>query len=204
MTEDRDTRCRAADMLLDIGIRIPVMPLRPFRKRPGKSFLVMRRPPAGAVIRIARRYLEFGVTPEDIRAMDYEERMRFVAEKGKAVSRMVALAVCTGWLSGMLFSGPVAWYLRWRVHPAMLSAALSELLRGRQEGPHSVFGIIAQAMERFGRSKRHILWKISYAELMLMNTDVSRYVTREELLERERKRRPDKFTTEYFQTKLGG
>ena len=77
-------------------------------------------------------------------------------------------------------------------------------LTGRQEGPHSVFGIIAQAMERFGRSKRHILWKISYAELMLMNTDVSRYVTKEELLERERKRRPDKFTTEYFQTKLGG
>lgn len=77
-------------------------------------------------------------------------------------------------------------------------------LTGRQEGPHSVFGIIAQAMERFGRSKRHILWKISYAELMLMNTDVSRYVTKEELLERERKRRPDKFTTEYYQTKLGG
>lgn len=67
-----DTRIQAADMLLDIGIRIPVMPLRPFKKRPGKSFLVMRRPPAGAVIRIARRYLELGVTPEDIRAMDYE------------------------------------------------------------------------------------------------------------------------------------
>ena len=30
-------------------------------------------------------------------------------------------------------------------------------LTGRQEGPHSVFGIIAQAMERFGRTKRHIL-----------------------------------------------
>ena len=29
-------------------------------------------------------------------------------------------------------------------------------------------------------------------------------LTKEELLERERKRRPDKFTTEYFQTKLGG
>ena len=59
-------------------------------------------------------------------------------------------------------------------------------------------------MERFGRSKRHILWKISYAELMLMNTDVSRYVTKAELLDRERKSRPDKCTTEYFQTKLGG
>ena len=63
------------------------------------------------------------------------EGLRFVAEKGKAVSRMVALAVCTGWLSGMLFSGPVAWYLRWRVHPAMLSAALIELLRGMDIQP---------------------------------------------------------------------
>ena len=31
MTEGKDTRSRAADMLLDIGIRIPVMPLRPFK-----------------------------------------------------------------------------------------------------------------------------------------------------------------------------
>ena len=58
MMEGKDTRSRAADMLLDIGIRIPVMPLRPFKKRPGKSFLVMRRPPAGAVIRIARCNLQ--------------------------------------------------------------------------------------------------------------------------------------------------
>ena len=77
-------------------------------------------------------------------------------------------------------------------------------LKGRQEGPHSILGIIAQSMERFGRSKHYILWKISYAELLAMNMDVSRYVSKEELIEREKNRRPETFTTEYFQTKLGG
>lgn len=59
-------------------------------------------------------------------------------------------------------------------------------------------------MERFGCPKRYVLWRISYAELLVMNLDVSRYVTKEELEERERNRRPEKFTTEYYQTKLGG
>lgn len=37
-----------------------------------------------------------------------------------------------------------------------------------------------------------------------MNMDVSRYISKEELIEREKNRRPETFTTEYFQTKLGG
>ena len=130
MTETDAIHRKAAGMLLDVGIRIPVMPLRPFRKRGGKSSLVMRRPPAGAVIRIALRYLRIGVTPQDIDRMGYDGRLRFVAEHGKAVSEMVALTICSGWLSGMLLVKPVAWYLRWRVHPAMLTAALLELLEG--------------------------------------------------------------------------
>ncbi len=57
-------------------------------------------------------------------------------------------------------------------------------LKGRNEGPHSILGIIAQSMERFGCSKHYILWKISYAELLVMNMDVSRYISKEELIER--------------------
>ena len=30
----------------------------------------------------------------------------------------------------------------------------------------------------------YILWKISYAELLVMNMDVSRYISKEELIER--------------------
>ena len=57
-------------------------------------------------------------------------------------------------------------------------------------------------MERFGQQKETVLWKMSYAELMIMSTDVSRYVSAEELKERKRKMKPEEFTAEYFQTRL--
>ena len=81
-------------------------------------------------------------------------------------------------------------------------------LRGHNESPHSILGIIAQSMERFGQTKHYILWKLSYAELMVMNMDVTRYISAEEEKERSeeeaRNRRPEEFTEAYFQAKLGG
>ena len=81
-------------------------------------------------------------------------------------------------------------------------------LKGHNEGPHSIFGIVAQSMERFGQPKHYILWKVSYAELMLMNMDVTRYISAEEEKEMakvsERNRQPKEFTEEYFQARLGG
>jgi len=63
-------------------------------------------------------------------------------------------------------------------------------------------------MERFGQPKHYILWKVSYAELMLMNMDVTRYISAEEEKEMaklsERNRQPKEFTEEYFQARLGG
>ena len=63
-------------------------------------------------------------------------------------------------------------------------------------------------MERFGQPKQYILWKVSYAELMIMNMDVTRYISAEEEKERQeeaaRSQRPETFTEEYFQSKLGG
>ena len=63
-------------------------------------------------------------------------------------------------------------------------------------------------MERFGQTKHYILWELSYAELMIMNMDVTRYISAEEEKEMkeeaERNRRPKEFTEEYFQTKFGG
>jgi hypothetical protein len=120
---------QAAEMLLDIGIRIPVIPKRLFGRK-GGSRLVMRRPPGGCLLRIALRYLKIGVTPQTVEDMSYDERMKFIAENGKAVSEMVALSICTGYISGILFVKPVAWYLRWRVHPAMLTEAMIHLLKG--------------------------------------------------------------------------
>ena len=63
-------------------------------------------------------------------------------------------------------------------------------------------------MERFGQPKHYILWKLSYAELMVMNMDVTRYVSadeeKEQLEEAYRNRKPEEFTEDYFQARLGG
>ena len=77
--DSKATQRQAAEMLLDVGIRIPVIPLRIFGKRKCDSHLVMHRPPAGAIIRIALRYLKLGVTPEEIKDMEYDARLRFIA-----------------------------------------------------------------------------------------------------------------------------
>lgn len=63
-------------------------------------------------------------------------------------------------------------------------------------------GFVAAAMERFGRTKEDIMWRMSYAELMIMTRDVTRYVSAEEMKERKRLERPESFDMEYFQTKL--
>lgn len=63
-------------------------------------------------------------------------------------------------------------------------------------------------MERFGQTKHYILWEISYAELVVMNMDVTQYISADE----EKKRMeedmkngsPEQFTEEYFQTRFGG
>ena len=81
-------------------------------------------------------------------------------------------------------------------------------LKGHNESPHSILGIVGQAMERFGQTKHYIIWKLSYAELMAMSMDVTRYISAEEEKERQeeaaRNQRPKEFTEEYFQTKFGG
>ncbi len=51
------------------------------------------------------------------------EEMAFLAIHGKRVSKMVSLTICRGAVSGLLFSGIVAWLLRWFVPDKYLQGA---------------------------------------------------------------------------------
>lgn len=115
---------RAAELLLDVGIEIPVKT----RWLGGK--FVMRRPTLGAMMRIARLYGELGASVADLEKKSVDEQMAFVAEHGKAISRLVAYAVCSGRIAGRMFNGVVAWWLRWNVHPAFLFQAMLFFVRG--------------------------------------------------------------------------
>ncbi len=125
----------AAEVLLDTGVSVPLKEIRiPFRKKALQWRVTMRRPTLGGQMRIARLYLSMGVTAAELRGLDKEGQMRFVAEHGVAVSRMVAVTLCRGWWRRKLLERPVAWVLRQFMEPRYLTGALTQyvLLMGTE------------------------------------------------------------------------
>lgn len=102
----------AADALLNRGVSIPLKEIKiPFRKRPVKLRVTLRRPYMSGQIEFARTYLLMDVTVEQMAAFTKEEQMRFIAMHGHKISRMIAYAICVGPLK-RLFLHPVSWFIR--------------------------------------------------------------------------------------------
>lgn len=113
-----------AEALLDVGASLPLKDIKlPFRKQPLKLRLNMKRPCLGNQMRIAREYLKMGVTYEQMRRFSKEEEMDFLVRNGKHLTKMVALTICRGAISGTLFSGLLSWFLRWFVEDVYLQGA---------------------------------------------------------------------------------
>lgn len=102
----------AAEALLNIGISIPLKEIRlPLRKRPIILRVTLKRPYMSGQIEFARTYLSMGVSADEMAAYGKEEQMRFIAEHGKKVSRMIACAICVGPLKRLLLR-PLSWFIR--------------------------------------------------------------------------------------------
>ena len=65
-------------------------------ERPVEVRVTMKRPRLRGQILLAREYLKTGVKP-DWQPKDKTEELAFVAEHGKAVSRLLASTVCRGY-----------------------------------------------------------------------------------------------------------
>ncbi len=114
----------AAEALLDVGVSVPFKEVcLPWRKEPIRLRFRMGRPRLGGQIRIARLFAGMNVTHEELEAMTEAERLAWLAEHGRTVSRIVALTICRGKWSGLLLSGVVAWLLRWWVDDVWLEGA---------------------------------------------------------------------------------
>ncbi|WP_270535743.1 hypothetical protein, partial [Phocaeicola massiliensis] len=88
-----------ADALLDSGVSVPLKRWKlPWLKRPVEVRVTMKRPRLRGQILLAREYLKTGVKP-DWQPKDKTEELAFVAEHGKAVSRLLAYTVCRGYVS---------------------------------------------------------------------------------------------------------
>lgn len=104
----RQVQQEAAEALLNVGVSLPLKEFRlPFRKRPVKLRLTMRRPYMSGQIEIARTYLSMNVTSAQMESFSKEEQMRFLADHGDKVCRMIALT-----LGRTSFVKPLAWFVR--------------------------------------------------------------------------------------------
>lgn len=102
-----------ADALLDIGVSVPLKSFRiPLRKSPVELRVTMKRPYMSGQILFARTYLSMGITSEEMWNFDKEQEMRFLAEHGKKVSRMLAYTICRGAFSRRFLLWGVSWFLR--------------------------------------------------------------------------------------------
>lgn len=108
----RAVQREAADALLNRGVSIPLKEIKiPFRKRPIKLRVTLKRPYMSGQIEFARTYLSMDVTAQQMEAFTKEEQMRFIAQHGGKISRMIACAICVGPLK-RIFLRPVSWFIR--------------------------------------------------------------------------------------------
>lgn len=126
MNAESHIEIEAAEALLDIGVSLPLFKIPLTRK---VIRLTMRRPCLGGQIRLARLYLQTGVTYEEMLEFSKHEELAYMALHGKQVSKMVALTICRGAFSTWFFSGVLAWLLRWFVDDIYLRAASMQFLR---------------------------------------------------------------------------
>lgn len=123
----KQTELEASALMLDMGVSISVRPFNfLYRKRKPRT-VVMRTPGMGGIMRIYNLYLKMGISREEMKEYTYEQNMKLVAEHGKTISRIVAYTLLRGPLLGRLLNRPVAWWLRWRVHPMFLQEAFYQL-----------------------------------------------------------------------------
>ena len=109
----RRIQTEGAEALLNAGVSVPLKEFRlPFKKKPVRLRVTMKRPYMSGQLRIARTYLSMGVTSNQMDSFTKEEEMAFLANHGKAVSRIIAYALCRGYLARNLFVGITAWAVR--------------------------------------------------------------------------------------------
>ncbi|KGF48543.1 hypothetical protein [Prevotella disiens] len=124
--DERKVQQEASEALLDVGVSVPLKPIRlPFRKKRLLLRLTMRRPRLSTQIKIARLYLSLGVTYAELEALDKDGQMCFIAEHGKTISDMVALTMCGKWWKPVWL---VSWILRHWVENLYMQVAMMKFV----------------------------------------------------------------------------
>jgi hypothetical protein len=107
-----------ADLILKRGVRLELRAPLFLRLLGKKTFkLTVTSPYEGTLMRVARYYLETGISSEQLDEISHEHALALMMTHGKQITRAVACAWLNGWISGWLFTRPLAWYMRWHCKP---------------------------------------------------------------------------------------
>jgi len=126
---------KASELLLDMGVSIPLRPLMFFNRKREPGHITIRRPYLGGLIRMSRLRMKTGIRHEEMKDYTVDQNIEFIAKHGKTVSYIVAGAIVRGYLTYPLFGWAVAWWLRWRVHPVFLSEAMFQFFENADVQP---------------------------------------------------------------------
>lgn len=129
MTENPPIEKFAADTILQRGVKV-LIPAPFFLRLVGKKTVSVKlsSPFEGTMHRVASYYLSTGITEDILEGITVEAALALHAKHGKAISKAVACAILNGYVSGYLFTKPLAWYLRWNLTPIGLFNITTVLL----------------------------------------------------------------------------
>lgn len=107
-----------ADLILKRGVRLELRAplfLRVFGKKTIK--LTVTSPYEGTLIRVAKYYLQTGISSEQLDDITHEQALSLMLTHGTQITKAVACAWLNGWIAGWLFTRPLAKYMRWNCKP---------------------------------------------------------------------------------------
>lgn len=102
-----------ARALLGAGVSAPLFSFRlPLLRQPFQIRVAMKRPTMSAIIQMSSLYLKLGVTYDELLRMDDRKLAVFTKAHGRDLSRIIAYAICHGYMSRHLLIGLTAWAVR--------------------------------------------------------------------------------------------
>lgn len=108
----RQAEIENADVILDVGVSIPLSQIRvPFTKKHLTWRVTMRRPTMGSLMRIAKLYLRMGVKVEELQTMTKEQQFELLANHGDKIAEIVMIAILRDRVRIWLFGGVLKWWL---------------------------------------------------------------------------------------------
>lgn len=111
---ERQIEKDAADILLERRKRLP-LPAPFFLKWFGVKYISawVKLGTYGTGLRRSSYYASMGIKQDELDNLTVDKATLLFAVHGKALSKMVAVSILNGWISGFLFTRLLALYLRW-------------------------------------------------------------------------------------------